>query len=32
MKKNYEIIKLEDEGEAVSTFDEEKIKAELVIC
>ena len=26
MKKNYEIIKLEDEGETVSTFDEEKIK------
>jgi hypothetical protein len=25
-KKNYDIIKLEDEGETVSTFDEEKIK------
>ena len=25
-KKNYEIIKLEDEGETVETFDEEKIK------
>ena len=25
-KKNYEIIKLEDEGETVTTFDEEKIK------